>query len=240
MYGAQSVEDASARKQKVQRALIDYGQVPDFSGTGLDPNFLGSDVTDLVRSLAQSNTTAGLSQTARFEHDHAINQRQIQDQLAARGMLQSGELPYQIGEEGLQYKQLQYGAQQQLIDYINGANAAYAQGERDRSMGLYSAQHDAAIRQQDLAFQQQQAAADLAYQQQSMAQDQAANAAAQASYDQYTQQQQAPAGAVAPSAQQIAQMAAAVPRKATQRTPAELALFNQFAQWRAENPNWWK
>ena len=248
LYQAQSTEDAKNRQQSVQQALIDYGGIPDFTGMGVDPNLLGTDVTDMVRGLAQSSTESGLSQTFKMTKEHADNQRRIRDLLAARGMTSSGELGYQVGEEALSYKQIQYGAMRALLDYIKGANTQFATNERDRQMGLWNAQREAAIRQQDMQMQMQQAAQEQAYQAQQnaayAAQDAAAAASDQAFYDQMygpdTGAATDTAPVAGPSQSQLAAMAAAVPKAAGQRTDKEKALFAQFAEWRAANPNWWK
>ena len=236
LYQAQSVEDAKRRQQAIQQALIDYGSIPDFSGLGVDPNLLGQDVTDLVKNLANQNTTAGLSQTARMQHEHEANMRRIADLLAARGILQSGELGYQVGEEGLQYKQLQYGAMRSLLDYINQANTGFAQSERDRQLGLFNAQRDAALRQQEMQLQMQQAAMEQAYQAQQAA------AASQGGGYGYTDPgafaPPPPPPIQGPNAQQLLIMDAAAHKKAIHRTQQEQALFAQYADWRAANPGW--
>jgi hypothetical protein len=53
--------------------------------------------------------------------------------LAARGMLRSGELGYQLGEENLRYTQSQYDARQQLTDYLVGISSALANAQRARA-----------------------------------------------------------------------------------------------------------
>ena len=128
LYQAQSVEDAKKRQQGDPAGADRLRRHPrlrrDLASTR---TCWARDVTDLVRGMASQNTQAGLSQTARMQKEHADNQRRIQDLLASRGMLQSGETGYQIGEEALTHKQTQYGALRALLDYVSRANTRFAE-----------------------------------------------------------------------------------------------------------------
>lgn len=151
---AQGVSDAASRAAAIQRALIQFGIVPDFASSaqklGLSGEALGylnQDVNDRTRQLAQANTQEGLSLTARLAKAHTDAVRNIRNQLAARGIIRSGETPYQLGEEANQYKISTNDATQQLLDYLTGAIGAFTQSERQRRQQLAQYLSDAASRQ---------------------------------------------------------------------------------------------
>jgi hypothetical protein len=151
---AESAADSANRAASVQRALIQYGLVPDFGASatslGLDPTSLGylqSDITPGTKTLAEKNTSEGLSIYARLQKVHKDQIRAIKNALAARGMAASGAMGYQLGEEALQYKQQLTDSEQQLLQYIMGAISAFTGAERGRQRTLAQYMMDAAQRQ---------------------------------------------------------------------------------------------
>lgn len=154
---ADSVSDASSRASAIQRALVQWGLIPDFFNSanklGLNSDTLGylkSDVTDRTRQLAEANTKEGLSLSARINKAHTDQIRAIKNALAARGMAGSGEMGYQLGEEAQQHKQGMTDAEQQTLGYITGAINAFAQAEKDRKRQLAEYMMAAAERQRGL------------------------------------------------------------------------------------------
>jgi len=142
---AQSASDAAERSRGVQQALIQFGYIPDLPA-GVDSTLWGADVNDLTRQLAQQNTAAGLSGYARLDKRHGMNVKTIQDMLAARGLMQSGELGYQLGEEGLAYRQAINDATTQLLDFLYGTYDSWADAEAERRFQLANEAMDAAGR----------------------------------------------------------------------------------------------
>lgn len=124
---AQGISDASQRAAATQRALAMFGEVP----TDL-PSFASQDVNAETRALAQSNTQAGLSTLARITKAAQDAKRTGVNQLAARGALQSGELGHFLQEHQQGVTTAQYDARQQLLDYLQGVQAAYVEAERRR------------------------------------------------------------------------------------------------------------
>lgn len=164
MLSAASVSDAAQRKRGVQQAVIDYGAVPDLQGLGT----IAGDIDDVTRQLAQQNTASGLSFTARSQAEHERQKWRVPDVLASRGMTNpyGGELPYAVGQEGLRFKTEQSDATRKLLDYLGGAQQAWAEAERQRTFQLAQEQQQSAIRAQDLQMAQQaqaQAAADSGF-----------------------------------------------------------------------------
>lgn len=154
---AESAADAANRAAAIQRALIQWGVVPDFQAEagklGLSPqslSFLQSDINPGTKELADKNTAEGLSIFARLQKQHKDQIRAIKNALAARGMAKSGEAGYQTGEEEQQYKQQLTDSEQQLLQYITGAIAAFTGAERERNRTLSQYMMDAAGRQANL------------------------------------------------------------------------------------------
>src|SRR3990172_1534950 len=104
-------------------------------------------VTDLVRQLAKQNTEAGMSTLARIQHAADLARRNQINDLASRGMLQSGETGYQLGELGLQRQQTEYDSRKQLLEYLSGVQAALTQAGFQTQAGLGQAAFDATQRQ---------------------------------------------------------------------------------------------
>ena len=139
---AGGVYDTSTANAARARALIQFGQMPDLSGvqgligdlSGLDPN---------TGTLAQQNTTAGLSTQARLSQANTDAIRRIKAVLGARGLFRSGETGYQLGREQTDYTRAQYDARQKLVDYLAGVQSALVQAERARQAALYQSQLNA-------------------------------------------------------------------------------------------------
>lgn len=239
LFEAQRKAEAAQLQAQAQRAFIDFGGSPDFSSLGLTTQTQPwlAYFNQKTRALADANTQAGTSVMARLQKQLADANRTTVNQMAARGILRSGETGYQLGENALQNKQATYDAGRQLLDFLSGAQAAVAQHEQERQFQLLQAQQDAAVRQQELQFRQQEMAQQMALAQQQMAMSQAAAAApADAGFDvgayldsMFAGMDGGGAPAAMPSAAEIA-AAHSVSRKAARhRTQAEkdtLAAFN--------------
>lgn len=140
--GAQSVSDRASLTAARQRALIQFGAIPNFpSYAGVGD--VGADITPGVRSLADQNTAAGLSTEARLAEADKIAQQQLVDSLAARGMYRSGALGSGLGKEQLDYTRQQYDATQKLLDYLAGVQTAFTQAENARIAAENAAKGDA-------------------------------------------------------------------------------------------------
>lgn len=137
---AARVSDLGSRTAARQRALTLFGQVPDFSraagALGLIGGDIGGDINDTVRQLAQQNTRAGLSTTARIDAANTDQVKAIKDALTARGLLSSGETGYQLNRQDLAYRQANNDALQQLLDLLGGYNNSYLTAEQARQQML--------------------------------------------------------------------------------------------------------
>lgn len=150
--GAQGVQDAASRAAQTQRALVLFGQVPSFDAlAGLNPEWLNQDVTAQTRQLAQQNTDAGLSLAARQQEQFKNQVREIRNALAARGALRSGESAHQLQQAQTGYDRAKFDATQELMDFISGLQAGFAQAERGRQSQLGQGAAEAAGRVPDQA-----------------------------------------------------------------------------------------
>lgn len=156
---ANGVADRSQLTAARQRAIAQFGFVPDFNGQDqqlLGPDFQ-SDLTPEVRGLAQQNTAAGLSTEARLNQAHTQQRQALINALAATGRLHSGEAGYQLGLDQQQFSQGQYDANQKLLDALSGYAGGYAQNQRQLEYQRQAAAEAAAQRQLQLYSLQAQA-----------------------------------------------------------------------------------
>jgi hypothetical protein len=112
--GAGDASSLAQAQAAARRAAILFG----------DPSAIPQGWIDADTSwLAGQNQYSTLAQLGR---SHQTNLRQMQDALAARGMLRSGELGHGLEQENTAYGQAQYTARQELLDYLAGVQAGLA------------------------------------------------------------------------------------------------------------------
>ena len=129
---AQGISDAAHLRGAIQQALIQFGAVPNLptdvlSSTGLD--------TAGTQSLADANPFSTLKRLAQSYQDQ---QDAAKNQLAARGILSSGETGYQLGRLGQQQAGAQYDATNSLLGSIGTLNDQYLAGQKDAASKLAS------------------------------------------------------------------------------------------------------
>lgn len=153
---AQGISDAAQRKAATNRALINFGEVPDLQsavgGLGLDPNspmfkMLFSDVDPMTQRGAQDMTHAGYSTMAQLNRAHETNMNDLLSQLAARGSLHSGATGVGTGLEGDRFGKASFDARSNLLDYLAGLQSAFTASERTRQGALAQGATDATGRQ---------------------------------------------------------------------------------------------
>jgi hypothetical protein len=139
---AQGISDAASLRSAIQQALIQFGVVPNLpsdvlSNSGLD--------TGLTSQLASNNPFSVLANLAQRGKDATMAE---QNQLAARGILNSGETGYQLGRLGQSQAQAQYDATNSLLGNIGTLNQQYVQGRnaaaQQLAQGAFSAEANAA------------------------------------------------------------------------------------------------
>lgn len=157
--GAQGVSDRAGLTAARQRAIAQFGVVPDVSG--LDQSLVGpgfaEDLTPEVRALAAQNTAAGLSTQARLNQAHDQQRQALIHTLASTGRLHSGEAGYQLGLDQQQFAQGQYDANQKLLDVLGQYAAGFAEAQRQQELARQQAAAEAAQRQLELQMLKAQA-----------------------------------------------------------------------------------
>jgi hypothetical protein len=127
---AQGIASASQLRSAIQQALIQFGAVPDLPGdvaknAGLD--------TAGTAALASGNPFSVLAQ---FAQKYQQDQQQTENQLAARGILSSGETGFQLGKLGQANALGQYNATNSLLGSIGTLNDQYVAGRQAAAQAL--------------------------------------------------------------------------------------------------------
>lgn len=145
---AQNAAAAAQRAAAVKDAITRYG--------GLPPGFQDpyGDLAGLG-NIPQNNAYSTLSQLTReFTHQRG----NLNADLAARGVLSSGEKTLGDQEIGYQEGMARQNALDQLLQQIGGIDTQYAQGAADRAQQLSQIYNDAMQRLIDAGISPQQAA----------------------------------------------------------------------------------
>lgn len=116
-----------------------------------------------VQRLAQENTNAGLSTTARLDKANQDAIRQITANLNRRGILHSGEAGYQLDQQNLGYRQASSDAYQKLLGYLQQYQQGYLSAQQQNAQSLAGAYSSAADRVYNNNQSTPGATADYAY-----------------------------------------------------------------------------
>lgn len=127
---AQDAAAAASRKSGIQQALIQFGIVPE----GFNDQY--GDVDATTRSLADANTTSGISLYARLRQSLADAQRDSSRRLAARGLRRSGTRGYQMRRNQLGYDQSYSDSVAKLLGGVNSLYGNYANSAYSGQMTL--------------------------------------------------------------------------------------------------------
>jgi hypothetical protein len=103
-----------------------------------------------TQQIAQQNTAAGLSTSARLAQANTDAVRKIKNELNARGLLNSGETGFQLGREQQSYGQAQFDARSKLLDYLNQYQGGWLAAQQGNAQSLAQAASQAADRQYSL------------------------------------------------------------------------------------------
>ena len=154
--GAEGSADAATRNAALIRGIGQFGEQFDPSGAqaAFGQDFynqagLGG-LLGQANQLAGETTRAGFSVSSKLKDAFAKNVQQIQDSLAARGLLRSGATGVALQGAQKEYDTGQYDARQSLTDYLSSAQQGYVAGERQRQQQLLAAGREEAVRQAQL------------------------------------------------------------------------------------------
>jgi len=142
-FAADSAADAASRDAALRRYIISYGQVPDFDKLGISKEargFLEKALDAKTRELAENNTKEGTSVFARTQRANEVANRKIPAQLAARGMLRSGQTGYDLGEQAQNYKIQSFDQLNEMLGGVEGTVGNFLQAERARADALAQAE----------------------------------------------------------------------------------------------------
>lgn len=130
LLSAQGIGNAASLRGALQQALIQFGDVPNLPSNVLTDSGLDTSGT---AALAKNNPFSVLKQLAQT---YQQKQDATKNQLAARGILSSGETGYQLGQLGQQQAQDQYNATNSLLGNIDQLEAQYAAGQQAAAQQL--------------------------------------------------------------------------------------------------------
>lgn len=149
--GAQS---QAALNAQLSGAYTSFGKNIDLGALAKSLGMTQADIQNALgpdaQKLAQENTDAGLSTTARLDQANQKATHQILANLNKRGMLNSGETGYQLDQQNLGYRQAQSDAYSKFLGYLQQYQQGYLTAQQQRSGQLASAYSSAADRQYNL------------------------------------------------------------------------------------------
>lgn len=134
---AQTVSDKASRDSAIRRSFINFG-LDNFDlskaakTTGIGD--LGSVLDSQTLQLAANNK---FSVQNRLEQALAQQKQANRVALRQRGGVRSGEAGYSAQQTQRAFDTDEYDATQKLLDYISGAQAGFAQAERERQMQMW-------------------------------------------------------------------------------------------------------
>lgn len=109
-------------------------------------NYLGPD----AQKIAQENSDAGLSTTARLDQANTNAIHSIMADLNKRGLLHSGETGYRLDQQNLGYRQAQSDAYSKFLSYLQQYQQGYLTAQQQRAATLAQSINSAADRQYNL------------------------------------------------------------------------------------------
>jgi len=145
---------AAQRRETIRQALIQYGG----NWAGFTDKY--GDIDQATRDLAAANQNSTLAQLAR---NLATNTHNMRAQLAARGMLESGDLGYGQNQLQTNYAQDQYNAGLGLGQTLTGAVNAYTGVLNQNAKDLWGALMTATANEQNAPGNQVVKRVDASY-----------------------------------------------------------------------------
>jgi len=142
-FAADSAADAASRDAALRRYVISYGQVPDFDKLGISGSargFLEKALDQKTKDLALANTKEGTSVYARQAKANEVANRRIPAQLAARGMLRSGQTGSDLQDQAQNYKIQGFDTLNEMLGSVEGTVGNFLAAERARADALAQAE----------------------------------------------------------------------------------------------------
>lgn len=141
--GAAGTANLAQRNAEIKSAYIAYGGNIDIPTLAKQMGLSEADITNALgpdaQTLAQQNTDAGLSTTARLNQANTDALQSIRANLNKRGLLNSGETGYQLNRQDLSYRQAQFDATQKILGVLQQYQSGYLSAEQAREEALAAA-----------------------------------------------------------------------------------------------------
>jgi len=102
--------------------------------------FLEKALDPKTRELAEKNTAEGTSVYARMKNANDVANRRIPAQLAARGMLRSGQTGSDLADQAQNYKVQGFDTLNEMLGSMEGTVGNFLQAERARADALAQAE----------------------------------------------------------------------------------------------------
>ena len=122
-------------KQTRTNSLVDFG----------DPNLAipGFNLDPVTKAMIQQNYNSGNAQLARLDQAHTLGLRGVVNALAGRGLLFSGDLGYQQGQQNQLYGHNVYDARNALLSSLSNAYQSYLQQKNQYASAVAQAAQQA-------------------------------------------------------------------------------------------------
>lgn len=149
---ADTAAEGAADKGNMINALrqyaISYGKLPEgdmWNLSGPAAGYWKEALDPRTRELAAKAEAEGISSHARLSRENAVAMRRIPAQLAARGILSSGQTQSDFGDQAQTFKNQGYDMLSSLLQGVTGAVSNFQEAERARQRALAEAQMQAAF-----------------------------------------------------------------------------------------------
>jgi len=147
-FAAQGAADKGSMINALRKYAISYGELPDFESLGGLPKeaagYFKEAMDPKTRELAAKAEREGVSSHARLAEQNMLATRRIPSQLAARGLLRSGQTGSDLNQQAMDYKRSGYDMLNEMLSGITGSVSNYQNAERERQRALAEAEMQAA------------------------------------------------------------------------------------------------
>jgi hypothetical protein len=146
---SQGISDQASRDAGIKRSFINFGLSNFDLQKAAQTTGIGDLATILDQQTMQLAANNPFSIQRRLEKAREDRLREIRVALRQRGGSRSGESGFLQQKALTDFETDQFDSAQKLLDYISGAQAAYAAAERQRQQALWNAALDAANRRRN-------------------------------------------------------------------------------------------
>jgi hypothetical protein len=147
---AGTAADQATLGSEIGNAYTTFGKPIDLATLASQLGMTTADIQNMLgpnqQQLAQENTAAGLSTTARLDQANKQATQSTLEALNKRGMLNSGATGTALNQQDLAYRQAESDAYQKFLGFLQQYQQGYASAQNTRAGTLASAESAAADR----------------------------------------------------------------------------------------------